>query len=297
MEAAGYGWSLAGHRVRFLTGRAVIRCEGAGRVEHAVVARLAPAWTPIKGSERTIEADAVCVSYGFVPRLELARQLGARVALPTRDVLAGGAATRGVAAGGVATRGVAAGGVAGNESMASSTPGLFVAGEVAGVAGAEVAELEGELAGHGAATYIGLPDNRSPTERQSLSRRLRKSRAFASCLEHVYPLAPQWTSWLDASTVFCRCEQTTWGTIESAVTQGAASAREVRSLTRCGMGYCQGRTCGPALQLAISALTGRPVDQVGDLQKRPVAVPVPLGQVAGLVGSALDYSAGPASTT
>jgi bacterioferritin-associated ferredoxin len=185
--------------------------------------------------------------------------------------------------------------------MASSTPGLFVSGELAGVAGAEVAELEGELAGHAAATYIGLPDNRSPAERQSLSRRLRKSRSFASCLEDVYPLASQWTSWLDASTVFCRCEQTTWGTIENAVTHGAASAREVRSLTRCGMGYCQGRTCGPALQLAISALTGRPLDQVGDLQKRPVAVPVPLGQVASLAGlfgpAGLAYSGGPASTT
>ncbi len=198
----------------------------------------------------------------------------------------------------MAAGGVAAGGVAADATMASSTPGLFVSGELAGVAGAEVAELEGELAGHAAATYIGLPDNRSPAERQSLSRRLRKSRNFASCLEDVYPLASQWTSWLDASTVFCRCEQTTWGTIENAVTHGAASAREVRSLTRCGMGYCQGRTCGPALQLAISALTGRPLDQVGDLQKRPVAVPVPLGQVASLFGPVgLDYSAGPASTT
>jgi D-hydroxyproline dehydrogenase subunit alpha len=221
--------------------------------------------------------------------------------VPTGGVPTGGVPTGGVPTGGVPTGGVPTGGVAADETMGSSTPGLFVAGELAGVAGAEVAELEGELAGHAAASYIGLPDNRSPAERQSLSRRLRKSRAFARGLEDVYPLATQWTSWLDGSTVFCRCEQTSWSAIESAVAHGAASAREVRSLTRCGMGYCQGRTCGPALQLAISALIGLPADQVGDLQKRPVAVPVPLGQVAGLVGPldlvGRDYSAGPASTT
>ena len=42
------------------------------------------------------------------------------------------------------------------------------------------------------------------------------------------------------------------------------------------------------MQLAISALSGRPVDLVGDLQKRPVAVPVPLGAVAGLSTVALS---------
>jgi D-hydroxyproline dehydrogenase subunit alpha len=258
-EAAGYGWALARHRVRFLTGRAVVRCEGSGRAERAVLARLGPAWRPVPGSEQTLDVDAVCVSYGFVPRLELARQLEARDAVPAGHMAAG---------------------VACDATMTSSTPGLFVAGELAGVAGAEVAELEGDLAGHAAASYLGLPDERLPPERERLWRRLRTSRAFARSLEALYPLGTGWTSWLDRSTVFCRCEQTTWGGIGSAVEQGAASAREVRSLTRCGMGYCQGRTCGPALQLAISALTGRPLDQVGDLQKRPVAVPVPLGEVA-----------------
>ena len=290
-EAAGYGWALARHRVRFLTGRAVIRCEGTGRVERAIVARLGPGWSPVTSSEQALEADAVCVSYGFVPRLELARQLGAAEA-PTsgQHVFGqhvsgehpGGPSTGGPSTGGPNTGGPSTGKVACDATMASSTPGLFVAGELAGVAGAEVAELEGEVAGHAAATFIGLGDNRPPAERQRLAQRLRASRAFADRLEALYPLATGWTSWLDGSTVFCRCEQTSWGSVQSAVTQGAISAREVRSLTRCGMGYCQGRTCGPALQLAISALTGRAANQVGDLQKRPVAVPVPLGIVAGL---------------
>ena len=258
-EAAGYGWGLASHRVRFLTGRAVIRCEGSDRVEAAVLARLGPGWAPVAGSEQTVEVDAVCVSYGFVPRLELARQLGA---------------------GDVYRSGRLAGGVGFDATMGTSTPGLFVAGELAGVAGAEVSELEGAVAGHAAASYIGLRDVRSPSERERLSRRLQKSRVFATRLEGLYPLHTGWTGWLEPHTVFCRCEQTTWGAVQAAIAHGATTARDVRSLTRCGMGYCQGRTCGPALQLAISALTGRPLDGIGDLQKRPVAVPVYLGKVA-----------------
>ena len=280
-EAGGYGWALARHRVRFLTGRAVIRCEGTGRVERAVVARLGPGWSAVKGSEQAVDVDAVCVSYGFVPRLELARQLGA-VDAQMSGHLAGEPTTRGPATRGPNTVGRPTGVVACDETMASSTPGLFVAGELAGVAGAEVAELEGEVAGHAAATFVGLGDNRLPAERQRLARRLRAGRAFAGSLEALYPVATEWTSWLEGSTVFCRCEQTNWGSVQSAVTQGATTAREVRSLTRCGMGYCQGRTCGPALQLAVAALTGRAGNQVGDLQKRPVAVPVPLGAVADL---------------
>ncbi len=262
-EAAGYGLALGRHRVRVLTGRAVVRCEGGGQVERAVVARLAPDWAVIAGSEQTVEVDAVCVSYGFVPRLELARQLGAS------DLRRAGYLT---------------GGTASDRTMASTTPGLFVAGELAGIAGADVAELEGEVAGHAAASYVGRPDKRPLSDQEGLARHLRKSRAFARALEVLYPLGTGWTSWLDRSTVFCRCEQATWGGVEEVVAKGARSAREVRSLTRCGMGYCQGRTCGPALQLAISALTGRPVDEVGDLHKRPVAVPVPLGLVARSAG-------------
>ena len=103
---------------------------------------------------------------------------------------------------------------------------------------------------------------------------------FTARLTALYPLRAGWIAGLEPSTVFCRCEQVPWEAVEAAIARGATTAREVRSLTRCGMGYCQGRTCGPALQLAISSLAGRALDEVGDLHKRPVAVPVFLGRVA-----------------
>jgi len=258
-EAAGYGLALARHRVPVLTGWGVVRCEGEGRVERAILARLGPNWERLPEPGRTISADAVCVSYGFVPRLELACQLGAPAfSRPNQPAV----------------------GIVSDATMGTSVAGLFVAGELAGVAGAEVAELEGELAGHSAASYLGLADDRGPAERKRLLRRLRSSRAFAARLPALYPLRAGWISGLEPSTMFCRCEQVPWEVVETAIAQGATTAREVRSVTRCGMGYCQGRTCGPALQMAISSLASRPLDEVGDLHKRPVAVPVFLGRVA-----------------
>jgi hypothetical protein len=47
------------------------------------------------------------------------------------------------------------------------------------------------------------------------------------------------------------------------------------------MGYCQGRVCGPPLQLALAALTGRPLTEVGDLLTRTINVPVSLATLAG----------------
>ena len=206
-EAGSYGSVFMRNRVRLLTGRAVVRCEGDGEVQRAVIARFGPNWEPVAGSEQSLPADAVCASYGFVPRLELARQLDARdIASPDHPSVR----------------------VASDEMMGSSVPGLFVAGEVSGVAGADVAEIEGELAGHAAAHYLGLEDYRTRSEQQKAARRLSRGRAFAARLESLYVLRPGWISWLERSTVFCRCEQTAWRSVEAAIVHGAATAREVR---------------------------------------------------------------------
>ena len=55
MEARGYGSVFMRDRIRLLTGRAVIGCEGTGKVERAVIARLGRDWEPVRGSEQTRE--------------------------------------------------------------------------------------------------------------------------------------------------------------------------------------------------------------------------------------------------
>lgn len=259
-QAIGYMQRLAIHQVPFLSGSALICCEGNDRVQRAVVARLDHDWVPIPRSNRFFEVDAACISFGLVPRLELCRQLALEDSHQS------------VQTGAVAVH---------DASMATSVPGIFVAGELTGIGGAVVAELEGRLAGHAAASYLGsAPGPASISDCAKAASKLRRASSFADLLGEIYTLQSGWTKWLTDPTVVCRCEDVTWGTIRRAIEGGTRKVRSVRGVTRCGMGYCQGRTCGPALAMTIAALTGASLGDLGDLHSRPVATPVPLVEVA-----------------
>jgi hypothetical protein len=155
------------------------------------------------------------------------------------------------------------------------------------VAGAEAAELEGYLAGAGAARYLGRV---SPARYAARTRRVRSRlagvRDFAGLLGRLYPFAPGWLDWARPGTIVCRCEDVPWSAIGDAVATGARDVRAVKGLTRCGMGYCQGRICGPILQYAVAAATGQPLADVGDLHSRPLLAPVSLAAIAALTDAA-----------
>ncbi len=54
-------------------------------------------------------------------------------------------------------------------------------------------------------------------------------------------------------TLVCRCEEVTAGDIRQAVREGCREPNEIKALTRCGMGHCQGRMCGVALAEIVAA--------------------------------------------
>lgn len=251
-EAAAYAAALARHRVRFVFGRAVAACSGSGHVERVT---LEPTGGR-PGRALSLAVDAVCAGHGFVPALELARALGCadrpHPSLPLSTVFH-------------------------DRDQATTVPGVFAAGEVTGIGGAVVAELEGAVAGAAAARFLGRPVAPAPA---NVHARLARARRFATLLEALYPLDGGWVERLTGATVVCRCEDTTWRQVREAAAAGSGDLRAVKGVTRCGMGYCQGRTCGPALQLAVSALTGRDLGAVGDFHSRTIMSPVPLGTIA-----------------
>jgi thioredoxin reductase len=243
-EATGHAATLAGHGVPVHAGYAVVACQGAERVERAVIAQLDRDWRPVPGSRREETVDAVHVSFGYSPSLELPRALGcAEVQHASRPTAA----------------------VACDAGLATSVPGVFAAGDVTGAGGVHVAELEGYLAGTSAARYLGrLHPDAYAARSKTLQAQLEDARRLAARLDEAYPLQPGWLEWPDAGTVVCRCEQTPWPQIGAAVAGGARDVRAVREVTGCGLGYCRGRVCGPALQYAVSAASGRPLAEVGD---------------------------------
>jgi NADPH-dependent 2,4-dienoyl-CoA reductase/sulfur reductase-like enzyme len=260
-EAPDYLRVLRRHRVPLRFGRAVVRAEGAGRVERVTVARLAADWTPRAGGEEHLEVDTLCIGYGFVPSTELSYLLGcAHRYDPVQGTF-------------IATH---------NGDMESSRPGMFVAGEITGIGGSAVALPQGALAGLAAARRLGWLDAGEAVARMApYSRTLRHQHAFAGVLNRLFALQPGWMRWLTPDTVVCRCEEVTYGQVQEAVREyHAHDARTVKLVTRCGMGVCQGRVCGHSVTALTAAWSGRSPADVGMFTGRPIVKPVALGDLA-----------------
>ncbi|MGP3689032.1 NAD(P)/FAD-dependent oxidoreductase [Streptomyces sp. IBSNAI002] len=262
-EAAVHGAALAGHHVRLLTRHAVTEAHGTDRVEAVTVARLDRDWRPLPGTARRIPCDALAVGHGLVPQLELATGLGC--------------ATRRGPDGTVALELDA--------EQRTSVPGIWSAGETGGIGGAQLALVEGELAAHSIAAALSRRNpaaTRAPTSRAPrppraarLARTRARLRAFADAMAAAHRPGPGWTDWLRDDAVVCRCEEVPAGRIREAAGElGARDARTVKLLTRAGMGWCQGRMCGPA----VAALAG----EAPAPDRRPLSCPVPLRLLAEL---------------
>jgi NADPH-dependent 2,4-dienoyl-CoA reductase/sulfur reductase-like enzyme len=254
-EGAAYLATLARHGVRLRTRTAAVRAEGDGRVEQVTLAGLDAGWHIVAGSERTVAADALATSHGFVPDLSVALALGCgldtRTASPVVDV---------------------------DPWQATSVTNVWAAGELTGIGGADVAAHEGHVAGLSAARLLG--GRVDEDELSGAVARRRRDEPFVRALAGVLDLPDGWTSWMRPDTVVCRCEDVTLATIDAAIARrGARDLRSVKLTTRCGMGYCQGRMCAPAVAGVITARTGSVPSDAGGLDRRPVIVPVPLGSL------------------
>ncbi|MGC5395137.1 NAD(P)/FAD-dependent oxidoreductase [Streptomyces sp. DT20] len=254
-EGIRHSAALAGHRVRVLAHRAVTAVHGTERVEGVTVSRLDRDWRPLPGTGRRIDCDTLAVGHGLVPQLDLAVGLGCE----TRCGADGSAA------------------LVLDEDLSTTVPGVWAAGEPGGIGGVPLALVEGELAAL-AVTGDARDGRRDRDARRMavLRRTRRRMRAFAELMGAVHRPGPGWTEWLAADTEVCRCEEVTAGAIRTAVDDlGAGDSRTVKLLTRAGMGWCQGRTCGfPVRELAGCAA------EAGAPDRRPLACPVPLATLA-----------------
>jgi NADPH-dependent 2,4-dienoyl-CoA reductase/sulfur reductase-like enzyme len=198
-QAARLKWTLRG--TPFRCGVWPIRAEGAEQLRAVALTDGRRQWME--------ECDLLACGFGLVPNVELPLALGCQLDNEFVRV---------------------------DPWQASSVPGIYCAGELTGIGGADAALVEGQIAGLAAS---GRHDDARPLmARRAAWRRFRAALATAFALrEEVARLAA-------AETVVCRCEDVGFDRMKS-----FSGWRDAKLQSRCGMGPCQGRVCGAAAKV------------------------------------------------
>jgi thioredoxin reductase len=264
---------IVSHTVRQVRGRT-------GEVESVVLVGVDGEGRALAGTEREIACDTVCLAVGAVPSVELLALAGARLRF---SASLGGWVPEVDAA------------------MRTSAPGVFAAGDCAGVheappTGADVARGQGRRAGIAAAASLGALT----------------ARAAAALEGSVIGPTPDgadvyeyWHTWLrslvDAGgwdVNVCQCEEVTrrelvetrpprylgWRSpamsarsLGTLLRDGPINQDQIKRLTRAGMGPCQSRRCREQVALLLAQSTGTPVARIPLPTFRPPIRPLPLG--------------------
>jgi len=209
----------------------------------------------VDGRLRTIPCDAVALGYGLKSESQLAELAGAQFAfdrvqnqwLPQTD----------------------------DHGRAIAREGLYLAGDGAGIQGADAAELRGRIAASALLQDLGVPLHDADDHAA-----LKRWHRFRVALERVMPYPSHLAKNLPDGTILCRCENITAGEVRAAADQGLREINRVKAATRLGMGRCQGRVCSIAGAEVLAARLGVSVDSVGRLRTQPPVKPVPIDVLA-----------------
>lgn len=241
-----YTAELRLRRIPFAEDATPIAIEGEGRAA-------ALRWRDAGGREHVTPCDAVAMGWGLKPEAQLADLAGIpfrfdadqRNWVPEHD-----AAGR------------------------TPVPGVYLAGDGAGIGGAEVAELAGARAAQALLEDAGKPFDHAL--RYHLDTRLRTEARFRHALERAFPFPARLARMMPDETLLCRCEAITAGALREAALEGAPEVNRAKALSRIGMGRCQGRVCGPPAAEVLSAALNIPVQDVGRLRGQMPVKPIPV---------------------
>jgi thioredoxin reductase/bacterioferritin-associated ferredoxin len=166
------------------------------------------------------------------------------------------------------------------EEGRSNRESVFVAGDGNFVHGAKPAALKGRLTALAIAKEM-RRFSKAEYERQStpLKKELARELLPRPFIDTLYaPRKDLYT--LPDDAVVCRCEGITAGRIRELVALGYSDHNEIKAMIRCGMGPCQGRMCGPAINEIVAGSSGLSPVNTRQLRIRPPIKPVSLQEMA-----------------
>lgn len=198
----------------------------------------------------TERCDLLACGFHLVPNTELAALLGCKLADGAVQV---------------------------DEYQQTSLAGIYCAGEPTGVAGVDAAMLQGKIGGLAAAGLTQKVAN--------LHSRRNSEAAFGHAMSRAFALRNELVHLAKADTIVCRCEDVRFAQAEALATHEGGWT-DAKLQTRCGMGSCQGRVCGPALEAIFGwrntsvrpPLFPVPVAAMCSASTREDEIPIPVSQ-------------------
>ena len=237
---------LTAHGIPVHQGATLQRVEGEQRVQSL-------SWSNSNG-EHQLDCDAVAFAHGLRSETQLADLLGCaftwnplnRAWLPQRDS-------------------------AGRSSVAE----VYLAGDGAGIMGADAAEMAGERAALAVLEDMGYVI--APKRGVQLEQALERINRFRQGLERAFVFPQSWAADTPDAAMICRCEEVRAGDIRDVVREGHWEINRVKAHCRVGMGRCQGRMCGAAAAEIIACASQRSISDIGRLRAQAPIKPLPFG--------------------
>lgn len=160
------------------------------------------------GKRWSVSCDYLAYGFHLVPNLELAELLGCEIRNGVVSV---------------------------DQYQQTSVPQIYSAGEATGIGGLELSLAEGEIAG--------LAIAGKHVEARRLFPVRAKQQRFAELMDRTFALRDELKRLAESQTIVCRCEDVVFDRLRV-----HDSWRAAKLQTRCGMGPCQGRICGSAVE-------------------------------------------------
>lgn len=207
--------------------------------------------------EHTLACDAVGLGYGLKPESQLAELAGCQFHFDEAQRL--WAVT--------------------HDGACRVQQGIYVAGDCIAIGGADMAELQGELAALSLLSdlNIAVPPERS----RVLTTKLRRLSRFRRALERAFPFPQHVIRDIPKQTILCRCETITAKEVDEAAEQlHPDEINRLKAFSRTGMGRCQGRVCGPVIAEYVAARDGIAVSAVGRLRSQAPVKPLAYAKAA-----------------
>ena len=223
----------------------------------------------VGGRRETIAADLLLLHQGVVPNVNLAMAAGVEHRWDERQLCWSPVL---------------------DQNGNSSVDGIAIAGDGAGIGGAEAAVFRGRIAARAAVEALAPAAAAKLASMAALRTGLARAERGRVFLDTLFRPLPQFRI-PSGDTIVCRCEEVTANDILDSVAIGATGPNQLKAYRRTGMGPCQGRLCGLTVTELMAQARGKSPQEIGYYRLRAPVKPITLAELAAVPKTEADVKA------